>query len=433
MFGEPTLFSGVAQAATGVESSWCVSFAGAGSVSFTSQNLGTTHTIQAWVYHSGTSGVVVGGASGHRGLYVDATYITYTAGGTSVAVAHGGIANAWKHVAVVRSGTSVSFYLNGSPAGSTQTLAANNSLSIQYLGRDAAGAYLTGRVDDVRVHTTALSSGSVASTANNTSPATADVLLFGLEEGTGNTVDSVQSLTGTLASATWHPQTPPKLVSGRETTAYSLSLDGSSDCMQVASSAACNLTNNFSISVWAKSSAWGSNSGIFTRMTTTNGYGLVSNSVDTKLAFIRFSGGSFHYLTSDTILPTNQWVHLAGVVESGVSRTYVNGIRQSATGSQSIGSAPTVTLSCGRFYGDIAALFFGGKESFARIDAVALSDADVQQLARGQNPTVAVPVGFWKLNEGSGTTAIDYGSGGNNGTLTNGPTYSTDVPPWLSA
>jgi hypothetical protein len=37
------------------------------------------------------------------------------------------------------------------------------------------------------------------------------------------------------------------------------------------------------------------------------------------------------------------------------------------------------------------------------------------------------PLGWWRF-EGTGTTATDSGSGGNNGTLTNGVTRSSDVP-----
>ena len=37
------------------------------------------------------------------------------------------------------------------------------------------------------------------------------------------------------------------------------------------------------------------------------------------------------------------------------------------------------------------------------------------------------PVAWYRFEEGSGTTAIDSGTGGNNGTIS-GATYSTDVP-----
>jgi len=36
-------------------------------------------------------------------------------------------------------------------------------------------------------------------------------------------------------------------------------------------------------------------------------------------------------------------------------------------------------------------------------------------------------VAYYKLNEGSGTTATDA-TGGSDGTLTNGPSYVTDTP-----
>ena len=37
-------------------------------------------------------------------------------------------------------------------------------------------------------------------------------------------------------------------------------------------------------------------------------------------------------------------------------------------------------------------------------------------------------VGYWKFDEGSGTSAADSSGTGNTGTLNNTPTWSTDVP-----
>ena len=36
--------------------------------------------------------------------------------------------------------------------------------------------------------------------------------------------------------------------------------------------------------------------------------------------------------------------------------------------------------------------------------------------------------GWWRFEEGSGTSATDSSDNSNTGTLTNGPAYSTDVP-----
>ena len=44
------------------------------------------------------------------------------------------------------------------------------------------------------------------------------------------------------------------------------------------------------------------------------------------------------------------------------------------------------------------------------------------------NDLSSPPINWYRFEEGSGTTATDSGTGGNNGTLTNGVTYSTDVP-----
>ena len=37
-------------------------------------------------------------------------------------------------------------------------------------------------------------------------------------------------------------------------------------------------------------------------------------------------------------------------------------------------------------------------------------------------------IGYWKFDEGSGTTALDSSMTGNTGELVNAPTWSTDVP-----
>ena len=74
-----------------------------------------------------------------------------------------------------------------------------------------------------------------------------------------------------------------------------------------------------------------------------------------------------------------------------------------------------------------------------KIDEVALFDAaltagNISTIYNSGTPgdlTAFSPSGWWRMgdvNGASGTTITDQGSGGNNGTLTNGPTYSTNVP-----
>ena len=57
--------------------------------------------------------------------------------------------------------------------------------------------------------------------------------------------------------------------------------------------------------------------------------------------------------------------------------------------------------------------------------------SDLANIFNSGNPndlsTLSV-VNWYRFEEGSGTTATDSGSGANDGTLTNGPSYSTDTP-----
>jgi len=59
-----------------------------------------------------------------------------------------------------------------------------------------------------------------------------------------------------------------------------------------------------------------------------------------------------------------------------------------------------------------------------------LDSTQVSNIYNGGIPndlSITNPVHWWRF-EGSGTTATDSGSGGNDGTLINGVTRSTDVP-----
>ena len=64
----------------------------------------------------------------------------------------------------------------------------------------------------------------------------------------------------------------------------------------------------------------------------------------------------------------------------------------------------------------------------------ALSASDITAIYNSGTPddlSSYSPVGWWRMGDndgGTGTTITDQGSGGNDGTLTNGPTFSTTVP-----
>jgi len=109
---------------------------------------------------SGTSGWKLGGSTNY--LYM------YSGGGSYVPVAWTASANTWYHVAVVRSGNDIKFFIDGTQVGATQVAAAtyNGGATTLCIGHDGDGTYtdLNGWMDEVRI-----SKGIARWTANFTS------------------------------------------------------------------------------------------------------------------------------------------------------------------------------------------------------------------------------------------------------------------------
>ncbi len=89
------------------------------------------------------------------------------AAGCAVSVTWNPTTATWYHVAVTKSGTSVSFYVNGSQQGSTQTCSNatifNGTAPFQVGGWTDGGFYTDGILDDTRVWSRSLSSGEISS------------------------------------------------------------------------------------------------------------------------------------------------------------------------------------------------------------------------------------------------------------------------------
>jgi hypothetical protein len=110
---------------------------------------------------------------------------------------------------------------------------------------------------------------------------------------------------------------------------------------------------------------------------------------------------------------------------------YVNGASQGLTASGASASTGAMPFTIGR-PGAYNGQYFPGKSDDVGLWLTQLSAGQIAGLANGTtNPNTLSPYGLWRFEEGTGTTAADQGSGGHNGTLTNGPTWSTDVPSQL--
>jgi hypothetical protein len=135
-----------------------------------------------------------------------------------------------------------------------------------------------------------------------------------------------------------------------------------------------------------------------------------------------------------TAINTNQWNHIAitfdGVDPNDVAswKLFINGVNiTNLTSGGHLGTNITGKTYIARdqaFYGKV-------KIDELSLYDIELTDSNVTDIYNGGTPTDLTslsPLGWWRFEEGSGTTATDSGSGGNDGTLNNGVAYSTNVP-----
>jgi hypothetical protein len=137
--------------------------------------------------------------------------------------------------------------------------------------------------------------------------------------------------------------------------------------------------------------------------------------------YVNPSANSFFF---DSGMMQDTWFHVAGSYDGGTkTHAFINGV-EIGTGFTITG--PLVTPTNQPLYVGAGTVrnYLTGSIDEVRIWNVARTAA---QIARDMNFRLvgneAGLVGYYRFDEGSGTTARDATSGANNGTLTNGPTY----------
>ena len=217
---------------------------------------------------------------------------------------------------------------------------------------------------------------------------------------------------------------------GGFTNIYSLSFDGVDDFVSIGNPTNLQITGSFSFSAWIKTPSAASYDAIFFK----------GNSIAQSDWYIRMqNNGTIRFfinntsknVTSTTTIDDNNWHHLLIVYSPSTSMTiYIDGVQD----AQNTSAIPS---SINNNYGNITIGSDNDISQFwnGNIDEVGLWNNDQSANASSiynsgvpNDLSSLSPLSWWRFEEGSGTTAIDSGSGGNNGTLVNGPTFSTDVP-----
>jgi hypothetical protein len=133
-----------------------------------------------------------------------------------------------------------------------------------------------------------------------------------------------------------------------------------------------------------------------------------------------------------TFAPTlNLWTHIAYVrsVAGGFQRWLVNGVQHDNTANSTF--ARTIGSTLRKIGGDGAGDSFAGRLSDLRVWNIARANATIldnyNRRLTGAEPGLA---GYWKMNEGAGTTVADSTSGAATGTFSSGTDilWSSDCP-----
>ena len=144
-----------------------------------------------------------------------------------------------------------------------------------------------------------------------------------------------------------------------------------------------------------------------------------------KLQFVLGIAGDQQKLTSTTSFSPNTWYHVAGTYDGTTMRLYVNGLLNA-----SMAFPGTVTgtglFTMGRNYDNTRIL--NGSVDEVRVWTRTLTAAEILANKCSVSPTAPGLAGYWKLDNGSGTTATDASSGNHPATLIGTPAWTTAIP-----
>ena len=155
---------------------------------------------------------------------------------------------------------------------------------------------------------------------------------------------------------------------------------------------------------------------------------------------IYYYDGSVKEVTSTVLVSTSSWQHIMATWDTGSCKIFQNGAEVASSASLSPAKAPAAqaTNVCTLGYQAIGGVdYYGGL-----LDEVALFTSDlsgsIAAIYNGGSPTDLgpdglnlSPINWWRMgdiNGAVGATITDQGSAGDDGTLTNGPSYSSDTP-----
>ena len=362
--------------------------------------------------------------------------------------------NTWHHFVQVWDGSDVKLYIDGALRGTLASVTSWRDFgnNVRFSAGRGRSGYYNCLVDEAIWFSSALSASDVTSIYNNGTPNDISSLnpvgwwrMGDNDSGTGTTITDQGSggNNGTLTNgptfSTNVPQAPIVLPSITNT--YSVSFDGVDDYVTMSNPTSLNFQGSFTISLWVMYTNISSSFNFLVDKSTdvtTRQYSLYLRDQTTGTKTFSFYGvdsvGNQQFFNSTGSIAVNTWNHVAVVCNSGVTdgtKLYINGVAETL-GTFTVASNASAPFQLGK-RSDNSYLHQGLMDEVAVFDS-ALAASYIASIYNNGVPndiSSLNPVGWWRMGDngsGSGTTITDQGSGGNNGTLTNGPTFSTTVP-----
>jgi hypothetical protein len=238
--------------------------------------------------------------------------------------------------------------------------------------------------------------------------------------------------------ANWRVYNNDGIAAAPITNTYSVDFDGTNDYMDISGAASSlNSVTAFSISLWYNLDAYG---GALVGSGTGNTNGIWLQPFTDGNFYVVIRNGATNTLSA-TVPSLSTWVHAVVTYNTGTIKLYLTpsggstDITTITNGPSSTSSTMGTDLSIGRLaWLTSNPYYINGKVDEVAIFDYELTSSQVSIIYNSGTPadvSLLNPLGWWRMGDndsGTGTTVTDQGSGGNNGTLTNGPTFSTLVP-----
>ena len=374
----------------------------------------------------------------------------------------------WNHIVANYDGSTMRIYVNGVLAGSMLSGSENtDTVTSVKIGAEftsgSPASYFPGYIDDVRIYNRALSASEVSQlySDNSSSILTAvqgqsvpsvsfaaeevgpgPVAYWKFDEGQGQTAydSSSNKNNGTLGNSTGIDAYDPTWVTNDQcVSGKCLKFDGSASFVNPGTGSSLNITNAITVEAWVNPAQWAGvdpnemiiyNRGVYS----SNNQGFLVGLLGQNLWFQLGNGSTFVTITSSSNYSINKFQHVVFTWDGSTMKMYINGVQDATTGSitGSISYYVTTARIGAEHWGYNARVFNGFIDDvkiypYARTAAQIQADYNARGSGFGTSAQVGNQsawmtnglVGYWKMDETSGTSVADSSGGNNTGTLTN--------------